>query len=185
MNDTDHKIRVVAEWAGLWKPTTCERDEPDRNRQCWKCNEVHPSPPRLLEAAGAWALLMALRKQKYNVVIDGTLSRVQIWRDGMHGSVITTIRDDNDAEAVFYAAYQLATKEATMTFNEAIKRCTKIMNADGPMQVGVRGAFVFANAVVVIAMKEGRELSIQVSGLNPSDVFPETIDDVFEAKEQR
>ena len=120
-NDIDHKIRVVAEWAGLWKQgqkRACDRiggclkvtcDDPYHSCLCDTYHAI--PPPNLLEPAGAWALLVALRKQKYNIVVDGTLSRVQIWRDGMHGSVITTIRDDKDAEAVFYAAYQLATKE--------------------------------------------------------------------------
>ena len=105
---TDHKIRVVAEWAGMWKPgQMCPRGF----HQCYHGTNgallisEHEIPPTgLLAPAGAWALLVALDKAHYRIELaEGRFTVYPIDRN-FRGYVPSqpTLLD---------AAYQLATKE--------------------------------------------------------------------------
>ena len=104
-NDTQYKIRVVAEWAGMWKPgQMCPRGF----HQCYHgtngallISEHEIPPPGLLAPAGAWALLMSLK----NSPRISPFEKHAIASSLMHPLVETPM------ELLLDAAYQLATKE--------------------------------------------------------------------------
>jgi hypothetical protein len=66
-----------------------------------------------------------------------------------------------------------------MNLAQALRKCSASANKEGPMEVGTSAAFVFKNAVIVFAMKEGRKLEIVVSAGVP-EYFNEEIDDLLE-----
>ena len=59
----------------------------------------------------------------------------------------------------------------TLELGEALRRCSEIFNSDGPVEIGVREAFVFADAVIVFSMEENekgeRYLQISVAAGEP------------------
>lgn len=67
-----------------------------------------------------------------------------------------------------------------MKLTDAILRCSKIANKDGPMEEGTSSAIVFDNAVIVFTMNEGRSLKVEVSAGAP-EIIHESIDDLLES----
>lgn len=112
-NDTDHKIRVVAEAFMGWKHgQMCDERNRDEYNYCRGCHtwgqglEVHEiPPPNLLAPAGAWALLVALWNRGFLVKI-GSLTGLSA--TGIGAQVLT---GNDPTKALLDAAYQLATKE--------------------------------------------------------------------------
>ena len=121
-NDTDHKIRVVAEFFEVegWKsgqmcPIIAGRDKRCGDFQHYKSAAHEIPPPNLLAPAGAWALLVAMRERKLRVIISYThviikdsaftLMTIPI------GSPNPRLTDPATQMALLDAAYQLATKE--------------------------------------------------------------------------
>jgi len=68
-----------------------------------------------------------------------------------------------------------------MTITEAVRKCSKSANAEGPMEEGTSAAFVFLNAAVVFTMNKNRSLSIAVAAGEPTR-FDEPIDDLMETR---
>lgn len=103
-NDTEHKIRVVAEAFMGWKPTP--------GTHGWASEEL----PNLLEPASAWALLMALLDKGYSWDANREDEALYVFlRGSLRASVRICGYEENLskdlATALLDAAYQLATKE--------------------------------------------------------------------------
>ena len=122
-NDTDHKIRVVAEKFMGWKPgMMCDERDRDEYNYCRGCHtwgqglEVHEiPPPNLLAPAGAWALQVALLR-------NGIDCHQEFNKNTRRFYVVLSPSDhdfdayaDSAELASLDAAYQLATQGATMS----------------------------------------------------------------------
>ena len=91
MPPTDDKGRFVAIKLGLFVPTACDSGEYESHRQCWKCNEVHPTPPRFTEPAGSDLLLRTLLAKGIGIHFYGDVllsedangKTVKKWRVGV------------------------------------------------------------------------------------------------------
>lgn len=72
-----------------------------------------------------------------------------------------------------------------MKIGEALTKCSKIANAEGPMELDTSSSFVFHNAVIIFSMRlddDGvRNLKINVAAGKPN-VFDENIDGLLEEK---
>ena len=70
-----------------------------------------------------------------------------------------------------------------MDIEEALRKCSKIINKDGPMELDTSTAFVFQNAVIVFSMQltadEGRHLHVDIFA-GELEVFNEKIDGLLE-----
>ena len=118
--DTDHKIRVVTEWAGMWKQgQKCPNRywlegkfrcllHTDRGGFGLSAGHIIP-PPDLLAPAGALALLVALYAKGHFIEFDPQ-GKVQIYDPSRDRNGVVLDPDDLDA-ALLDAAYQLAAKE--------------------------------------------------------------------------
>lgn len=121
-NDTDHKIRVVAEAFMGWKPCIWARVPNGVGNRCEThdsysmMNRCQDGPPLLLEPAGAWALLMALLDKGYSWDANREDEALYVFlRGSLRASVRICGYEENLskdlATALLDAAYQLATKE--------------------------------------------------------------------------